>query len=150
MGTKNGTGTLEPYPSEVDSLVASGRRFLNEPMGLSEWFSRNWADTAAGTHRDLQPMVIPLAPAVALVEIRQRIERLPRWRVETVSDVGLQATHRTRLWGFVDDVRVTVEPGVSGSIVNARSQSRVGKGDLGQNRRNLKELWAALDALRRV
>jgi uncharacterized protein (DUF1499 family) len=46
--------------------------------------------------------------------------------------------------GFVDDVVITVESAGPGSICHAASKSRVGIGDLGQNRRNILELWAAI------
>lgn len=46
----------------------------------------------------------------------------------------------TRFWRFEDDVTVKISPAEGGSVVTAQSQSRVGKGDLGQNPRNLIEL----------
>ncbi|SMP50894.1 Protein of unknown function [Neorhodopirellula lusitana] len=63
----------------------------------------------------------------------------------------LHLTRTTPLFRFVDDIWVDVLPlddsdsrsdSDSGTqvLVNARSQSRVGKGDLGQNPRNLKAL----------
>ena len=41
--------------------------------------------------------------------------------------------------------RVRIVPNGDGCRLHARSQSRVGRGDFGQNRRNLRELFAALD-----
>jgi uncharacterized protein (DUF1499 family) len=46
----------------------------------------------------------------------------------------------------VDDVRLTLTPGTDGTVVHAESRSRVGLGDLGQNRRNILELWRAIRA----
>jgi uncharacterized protein (DUF1499 family) len=56
----------------------------------------------------------------------------------------VQATRTTRIFRFVDDISVLLEPAVGGTAVAARSGSRIGRGDLGQNRRNLAELWEAL------
>ena len=71
---------------------------------------------------------------------------MPHWRVESESADEVRLTRRTRIMGFVDDVVVTVKPAGPGSICHAASKSRVGIGDLGQNRRNILELWAAIRA----
>jgi uncharacterized protein (DUF1499 family) len=73
---------------------------------------------------------------------------LPRWRVEEDDEPGkVHLTRRTPLWGFVDDIRLRFLAAGPGTLIHARSQSRVGIGDFGQNRRNILELWAALRAL---
>jgi uncharacterized protein (DUF1499 family) len=57
----------------------------------------------------------------------------------------MHLTRTTRLLRFVDDVHLTFEPGPGGTTrVHAQSQSRVGVGDFGQNRRNILELWQDL------
>jgi uncharacterized protein (DUF1499 family) len=107
---------------------------------------RNWADTAEPGESSVAPPELPVPPAEALARVEAAVRGLPRWQVESVDrDSGvLRATRRTRLWRFVDDVTVRVEAAPGGSRVHARSQSRVGKGDFGQNRRNLLELFRAL------
>jgi uncharacterized protein (DUF1499 family) len=52
----------------------------------------------------------------------------------------LSATHATILWRFVDDIHLRFEPHGSGSRIVGESRSRIGKGDLGQNARNLRAL----------
>ncbi len=113
------------------------------------WF-RNWADTDEGGDPAVAPLDLPLPPAEALAHVERVVRSLPRWFVETVDPASatLKATHRTRLWGFTDDVTVRLEPAAAGSRVHARSQSRVGASDLGQNRRNLRELLAAQEGAR--
>jgi len=52
----------------------------------------------------------------------------------------IHATRQTRLFRFVDDVQIQVtKKGEREVTVNLRSASRVGKGDLGQNARNIRE-----------
>jgi uncharacterized protein (DUF1499 family) len=48
---------------------------------------------------------------------------------------------------FKDDIWVTLAPGETEgtTIVQVRSQSRLGRGDLGQNPRNIKELLSRLE-----
>src|SRR6516165_8764240 len=115
---------------------------------LWRWFTRNWADTSASDDPALAPRRMPGTPPEALAQVRAALERLPRWRVESVDPdlLTLRATRRSRLFRFVDDVTVRLDPAPGGgTLVHARSQSRVGKGDFGQNRRSLLELFAALD-----
>jgi uncharacterized protein (DUF1499 family) len=115
-------------------------------MGFLSWFTRNWADTDEPGDPQLAPVDLPLPPSEALTRIEAVLRNLPRFQVEAVErDAGiLRATRRTRLFRFVDDVTVRLEAVPGGTRVHARSQARVGKGDFGQNRRNLLLLLGAL------
>lgn len=76
------------------------------------------------------------------------IETLPRWEVvQSDREKGvIQATRQTRLFRFIDDVRIQMtQKGTQELTVNIRSASRVGKGDFGQNARNIRELLDRLD-----
>ena len=48
------------------------------------------------------------------------------------------ATFRTRFWRFVDDVELRLDE--KGGVIHVRSASRVGKGDMGMNRKRVEEL----------
>ncbi len=85
------------------------------------------------------------SPEELLEAIRQAVKELPRWRLEEATETKLHAVRRTRLLRFEDDVTVTVQPRNRGSEAHFESASRVGKGDLGQNPRNLKEFLAAVN-----
>jgi uncharacterized protein (DUF1499 family) len=115
-------------------------------MGLFHWFTTNWANTTEPTHRDLAPVVVPLPPEEAVELVRKAVGTLPGWRVESEAPGELKLTRRTRVFGFVDDVTVALKNAGPGTMIHAASKSRVGKGDLGQNRRNILELWAAIRA----
>lgn len=56
----------------------------------------------------------------------------------------IEATATTRLFKFKDDVTITVTREGNGSVVNVRSKSRIGKGDLGTNARRIRALQAEL------
>jgi uncharacterized protein (DUF1499 family) len=116
-------------------------------MGLLRWFTRNWADTSGPSHSDLYPMTLAVAPPEALEIVKRAAGTMRHWRVESEAGDELRLTRRTRVVGFVDDVVVTVQAAASGTICHAASRSRVGIGDLGQNRRNILELWAAIRAI---
>ena len=116
-------------------------------MGFLRWFTANVADTRAGTHADLGPLTLPGPVPVAAARVRTAVGTLPMWAAAGgPTDAELHFTRTTRVARYVDDVVVTLEPAGDAVTVHARSRSRVGKGDLGQNRRNVLELWRALTA----
>jgi uncharacterized protein (DUF1499 family) len=101
------------------------------------------ADGAADPR--LRPHVYPLPPVQTAHALVDAIDSLPRWEVIAGKDGVIWATRRTRLFRFVDDVYLLLLPTHDSTVVFARSASRVGRGDLGQNRRNLGELWEAVE-----
>ena len=56
----------------------------------------------------------------------------------------IRAVATTRILRFKDDVTITVAADGQGAIVNVRSKSRIGKGDLGANARRIAEFQALL------
>lgn len=106
---------------------------------------RNRAETSADAKDPrLHPIPSTLAPPDLAALVESTAERLSGWKRSTREEseerieIGYERT--TRLWRFVDDVVVTIRPTETGSELQASSQSRVGRGDLGQNPRNLVEL----------
>jgi len=114
-------------------------------MGLIRWFTKNWANTHEPTHTDLTPLVVPLTLDPAIELVKKAVATLHHWQVEESPVSGeLRLTRRTRTMRFVDDIVVTLKPAGPGTMIHAASKSRVGVGDLGQNRRNILELWEAI------
>jgi uncharacterized protein (DUF1499 family) len=74
------------------------------------------------------------------------VARALGWEIVATApaDGRLEATDRTRWFGFRDDVVVRVRPDGSGSRVDVRSVSRVGRSDLGTNARRIHRFLAAL------
>jgi uncharacterized protein (DUF1499 family) len=118
-------------------------------MPLPHGLTRNWADLSDDDPDPaLRPVVLPQPPDAAVAWAAGVIARAPRWRVVATDPATgrLHATHTTILWRFVDDVRLAFEPHASGARVVGQSRSRIGKGDLGQNARNLRALTSILRA----
>lgn len=114
-------------------------------MGLIRWFTKNWANTHEPTHADLLPLIVPLPVEKAIELVKRTVPALPRWRVEESPAANeLRLTRRTRTIRFVDDVVLTFHPEGSSTRIHMASRSRVGIGDLGQNRRNILELRKAI------
>lgn len=60
------------------------------------------------------------------------------------SEGRIEATASTPFVGFKDDVVIRVQPDAAGSIVDVRSKSRIGKGDMGVNATRVREYSAKL------
>lgn len=56
---------------------------------------------------------------------------------------NIEAVDTTRLWGFKDDVVIRIRARGTGSIVDLRSVSRVGHGDIGANANRIRKFAAA-------
>jgi len=109
-----------------------------------KWLKQNWADTSPPSHRDLAPLDIAVSVESAAPAVARIIAAMPRWHVESCDAQSIKATRTTRFLNFVDDVVIRFEGIAGGTRIHARSQSRIGRGDLGQNRRNLLELFDAI------
>ena len=98
---------------------------------------------------DVQPRAYRYSADRVLAAAEESVEALERFDLVTVDETtGLvEATATTRSGWFTDDVTIRVEAnGDGGAIVFVRSRSRVGKGDFGQNARNIAAVQAAMDA----
>ncbi len=125
-------------------IVVAGAMFA---MSYVDAFTKNWADLEVNP-RDptLTAIVWAIPPDQAVGKAAAIIAGLKRWTVEA-SDAKagtLHAIHKTPFWRFSDDVNLRFEPIPGGTRITGRSQSRIGKADLGQNARNLRELASAL------
>lgn len=80
---------------------------------------------------------------------RAAVEHLPGWELAGAGrgpgGAELQAVARTRVLRFKDDVTIRVRRRDGASEVAVRSRSRVGKGDFGQNARNIRAFQGELE-----
>ena len=101
---------------------------------------------ATPQYADLQPQRLAGTPAEVFAEARAVAEALG-WEVtsQDAASGEIRAVATTRIFRFKDDVTITVVARESGgSIVNVRSRSRIGKGDLGANARRIRLFQAEL------
>lgn len=96
---------------------------------------------------DVQPQVLRYSPDLVVERSVEAVEGLERWTLGAVDrgERRVEAVASTALFGFDDDVTITVREHGSGSLVHVRSRSRVGRGDFGQNARNIRAFQAALE-----
>ena len=92
----------------------------------------------------LRPPLVRGTPSEVAKRITKWIDQQGRWKLvsqqEIEQGVEMKLTRTTSVMRFTDDVDVFLRAEGDSTRVQAQSQSRIGKGDLGQNPRNLKEL----------
>lgn len=108
------------------------------------------AEVAAKQHAaypNIKPLRLDLPPARAF-QTALAAAKAMGWKMDAVvPDQGrIEATATTWWFGFKDDIVVRVRASGSGSVVDVRSESRVGKSDVGTNAARIRTYLAKLAA----
>src|SRR5262245_5291638 len=100
------------------------------------------------TDERLRPIEAAISPQELALRVKEAVKSLGNWRLEERDEldggVQIHFVRTTPVLRFQDDIHVQIVPQDSGARLTAESRSRVGKGDLGQNPRNLRELLEAV------
>ncbi len=88
----------------------------------------------------IAPFAYTGSAKAAIERLKQVIEGMERSTIHTVSDDYLYAEFSSKLMGFVDDVEFYAPPGES--VIHTRTAARLGKSDLGANRKRTEEIRA--------
>ena len=110
-------------------------------------YPAGFAEQQRAAYPDLAPIALALPPDRAFAAALQAVEKLGL--TVTLSDQArgvIEARATSRLFRFVDDVAIRIRPKDGGSVVDIRSKSRVGKGDLGANADRIRAIAAELAA----
>ena len=78
------------------------------------------------------------SPDDTLAHLRQILESMSRVRVTVATDTYIRAEFTSLVFRFVDDLELLVDR--EQGVVHVRSASRIGRGDLGANRRRVEDL----------
>jgi len=113
------------------------------------------AELQARAYPDLRSLVLDRSVEEAFELVEEAVRRL-RWRVvseeppaggRAAAKAGrLEATEQTLVVGFTDDIVIRVEGGATQARVDARSASRYGRFDFGQNAARLRRFFAEVRA----
>lgn len=107
-------------------------------------YPAGFAEQQRAAYPDLAPIVLSVPPAQAFERAKSAAESLG-WHI-TLADPArgtIEARDTSKLFRFVDDVAIRVRPGSNGgSVVDIRSKSRDGKGDLGANANRIRTFTA--------
>jgi len=94
---------------------------------------------------DLRPLDLALAPKQAFARAAD-IVRENGWEIVELNESAgtIQAVVTTRWFGFKDDVVIRISAAGTGSRVDLRSKSRVGRSDVGTNANRIREFLARM------
>lgn len=108
-------------------------------------YPAGFADLQRAAYPDLAPILLAVPPDRAFDAAMQAVAKLGL--EVTLSDRArgvIEARATSKLFRFVDDVAIRIRPKDGGSVVDIRSKSRVGKGDLGANANRIRAIAAEL------
>lgn len=100
--------------------------------------------SADATHQ-VEPLNYTSTPQVALTQLKQVISGLPKTKIVTETDSYIYAEFTSAIMGFVDDVEFYIDP--DAQLIHVRSASRLGKSDLGVNRKRVETIRAQFQEL---
>jgi uncharacterized protein (DUF1499 family) len=134
-GARGGAGV--PPINDITTDLADPPAFAGDPAdaGRDMAYPADFVPLVQKAYPDLAPIRVSSDPAQALALAEQTARGLG-WEVVRVDAAAgtLLARQTSRLFRFVDDVVVRVRPGEGGgALVDVRSKSRDGRGDMGVN-----------------
>jgi uncharacterized protein (DUF1499 family) len=142
-----GRPRINDIATDLDDVPAfTHAASLPELEGADLGYPEAFKPLVRNGYPDLCPLELA-RPARQAFEDALRIARgRPGWTVTSVDDAGLtfEAVAVSYLFRFRDDVVVRVRRRGAGSVVDARSRSRDGQGDLGVNADRIRRLLADL------
>ena len=133
---------------EPPNLISAMGRPANHGRDLV--YPEEFKDQVRAAYGDLKPLHVKEAPDAAFARALALARTRPDWHIDSVNETShvFEGVATSRIFGFQDDFAVRVRPDEGGgSVVDMRSKSRDGKGDLGANaeriRRFLEDLGKA-------
>jgi uncharacterized protein (DUF1499 family) len=122
-------GRLKPPSVTENSVTSQAALYPDHPQ-------RKYADIA--------PLPVKGDGPASLARIKAIVEKMDGTKVVKSEPDYLYAQFTTRLMRFVDDVEFWFDP--AANAIQVRSASRVGRGDMGVNRKRIEAVRAALEA----
>lgn len=138
------TDTADP-PRFVALLPARQKA----PNG-AEYAGEKIAREQRAAYPDIQPLIVNDPPQQAFDRALAAARKLGWEIVASVPTEGrIEATDATRWFHFKDDLVIRITPTTSGTRLDIRSASRLGRGDLGTNARRVRKFFEALRDVQR-
>jgi uncharacterized protein (DUF1499 family) len=133
-------------PTKVALAVAAAAA----AVALTRWPRLNDVETGrTPEYSDLRVQRFPAGEERVTRAARGAVAALPGWELvgsgRGPGGAELQVVARTRVLRFKDDVTIRIRRREGATEVSARSRSRVGKIDFGQNARNIRAFQAELE-----
>ena len=111
------------------------------------WTTNDITTGQSPGYPDLVPRRYDMSVANTTVFAAQALHRIPGGKVKKTDTANGKVEGEAWVTGtpFYDDVEITILPEENHSLVNIRSHSRVGRGDLGVNAARIRALQALMD-----
>jgi len=132
----------------VTIVAIASAVFLGVVVLLKSWPLINVVETVTTPeYPDIQPRSYPAGVALVFDAALHAVDRMPRWTLVSYQQESgeIRAEARSLIFRFVDDVVIRVIPQDASTVVSIRSASRIGRGDFGQNARNIRSFFEELD-----
>ena len=129
-----------PVFVKAGSLPGNQGRDMNYP-------GTTFADQQRQGYPDLGPLHLPVPPNQAFERVKTTAQQMPVWQITRIDPTAhaLEGVATSRLFRFHDDFVIEVRDGGDGtSMVEMRSKSRDGKGDIGANAARINTFFARL------
>lgn len=119
---------------------------LPENIGRDMAYPESFKEIVREAYPDLQPLRLGEPPARVYERSIAIVTSDPAWQTTSAGagDGMIEATVTSNLFRFRDDVAIRIRPDGEGSIVDVRSKSRDGRGDLGANAERIRWFLAKL------
>ncbi|MDR9402608.1 MAG: DUF1499 domain-containing protein [Halothece sp. Uz-M2-17] len=104
----------------------------------------NTPNCVSSQSTDPEHAIKPL-PYAEITDIKRVVNNMERTTIIEETENYLYAEFKSKLMGFVDDVEFHKDD--VNQVINVRSASRLGKSDLGVNRKRVEEIRQQLQAL---
>lgn len=136
------TDTADP-PQFVE--VARIREAENSPNS-AEYSGPESAANQKEAYPDIQPLIL-LDPRTFVFNTALEVAENMGWEVvgQDIESGRIEAVATTPFVGFKDDVVIRVRARSAETVVDVRSKSRIGRGDMGVNAKRVREYLAALE-----
>ena len=103
-----------------------------------------YPDHPQGKYADIAPLRLKGDGPATLAKIKAVVESMDGAKAVKSEPGYLYAQFTTKLMKYVDDVEFWFDP--AANVIQVRSASRVGRGDLGVNRKRIEAVRSALEA----
>ena len=127
------------------AFVALAADRAASPNGI-DYGGSEVAAAQEAAYPDIKPLRLSMSPA-QVFDAALAIARGMGWDI-AAADPGegrIEATATTLWFGFKDDIVIRVRPDASGTHLDIRSASRVGKSDVGANSRRIRAFLAKVE-----
>ncbi|MEZ4216238.1 MAG: DUF1499 domain-containing protein [Myxococcota bacterium] len=136
-----------PPINDIATDLADPPAFAGDPSGRGRdmTYPVDFVAQVRAAYPDLHPHVVGASPDEAFDRAASAANALG-WDVTRADEAAgvLEARDTTAIFRFVDDVVVRVRPHEQGAVVDVRSKSRDGRGDLGANAARIRAFVAKL------